>query len=110
MAAPALIQPGPTRRRAGTLLLTYGIVGVVLMGVLFAALLAAAVMGRDGFTNVDETIDQVVAVLDSTTAALQQADTTLTNAATSLQDPSAVVEEAVGLSKILSDGAITLSG
>ncbi|MFN8622291.1 MAG: hypothetical protein U0869_16285 [Chloroflexota bacterium] len=109
MSAPALIQPGPARRRAGTLLLTYGIVGVLLMGVLFVALLAAAVMGRDGFSNIDSTIDQVVSVLDSTTAALQQADTTLTNVGTSLEDTSAVVVEAVDLSKILSDGATTLS-
>src|SRR4051794_33887972 len=110
MSAPVLIQPGPSRRRAGNLLLTYGIAGVLLMGVLFVALLVAAFMGRDGFTNVDATIDQVVTVLDSTTAALEQADTTLTNVGASLGDTSAVVEEAVGLSKILSDGAHTLAG
>jgi len=109
MSAPALIQPGPTRRRAGTLLLTYGVLGVLLMGVLFVALLAAAVMGRDGFTNVDATIDQVVSVLDTTTAALEQADTTLTNVGTSLEDTSAVVEEAVNLAAIVSDGAVTLA-
>lgn len=110
MTTPSpLIPPGPSRRRAGNLLLTYGILGALLMGVLFVALLGAAVMGRDGFTDVDATIDEVVGVLDSTTAALQQADTTLTNVGTSLEETAFVVDEAVKLSGILSDGATTLA-
>jgi hypothetical protein len=67
------------------------------MGVLFTATLTAAYMGRDGFTKVDETIDEVVAVLDTTSAALRSADTTLTGVGESLTATSDALVEAVAL-------------
>ena len=71
MSAPALIAPGPSRRRAGTLLVTYGVLGILLMGVLFVATLSVAIMGRDGFTRIDQTVDEVVGVIDSTSAGME---------------------------------------
>ena len=70
MTAPALIPPGPSRRRAGAACSPTAWSGVLLMGGLFVATVAVAFMGRDGFTRIDETIDEVVAVIDSTSAAL----------------------------------------
>ena len=108
MTAPPLVAPGAARRRAGGLLLAYGIAGVILMAILFVATLGVGVMGRDGFTQVDESIDEVVAVLDSTVAALRSADETLAGVGTSLGQTTAVVDEAVVLAGVLSDGAATL--
>lgn len=108
-AVTPLIPPGPARRRAGTLLLTYGIVGVLLLGGLFAATLAVAFMGRDGFARVDETIDEVVAVIDSTSAALEQTDTTLAGVSVSLTETAGVIDEAAALTGIIADGATTLA-
>jgi len=109
MTAASLIPPGPARRRAGTLLLTYGIVGVLLLGSLLVATGVVAFMGRDGFAQVDDTIAQVVAVLDSTTAALDQTDTTLAGVGTSLTETGGVVQEAFALSGIAASGASTLA-
>jgi len=108
-AVTPLVPPGPARRRAGTLLLTYGIVGVLLLGRLFAATLTVAFMGRDGFERLDATIDEVVAVIGSTSAALEQADTTLAGVGVSLTDTAAVIDEAAALAGIAADGATTLS-
>ena len=108
-ALTPLVPPGPARRRAGTLLLAYGIVGVLLLGGLFAATLAVAFMGRDGFERLDETIDEVVAVIDSTSAALVQADTTLAGVSVSLTATAAVIDEAAAVAGIAADGAVTLA-
>jgi hypothetical protein len=109
MNAPALIPPGPSRRRAGSLLLTYGIVGVLLLGSLFAATVAVAWMGRDGFARVDQTIDEVVTVLDSTSAALDQADTSLGGVGVSLTEAAGALDGAIALAGTVSDGAGTLA-
>lgn len=108
-AVTPLIPPGPARRRAGSLLLTYGVVGVLLLGGLFAATLAVAFMGRDGFARVDETIDEVVAVIDSTAAALDQTETTLAGVSVTLAETAAVIDEAAALTGIIADGATTLA-
>lgn len=109
MSAPALIAPGPSRRRAGTLLVTYGVLGILLMGVLFVATLSVAIMGRDGFTRIDQTVDEVVGVIDSTSAALDQADTTLAGVSVSLGETAAALDEAGVLAITLRDGAGTLA-
>jgi len=104
-----LVPPGPARRRAGTQLLTYGIVEVLLLGGLFAATLPVSFMGRDGFERLDETIDEVVAVIGSTSAALDQADTTLAGVSVSLTETGAVIDEAAALAGIAADGATALA-
>jgi hypothetical protein len=108
MTSP-LVRPGPERRRAGTALLAYGLVGLLLLGGLAVAVVGAGIMGRDGFTRLDDTIDEVVAVLDSTAASLQQAEVTLTGVGTSLEATADVLAEAAVLTGIASDGAATLA-
>ena len=105
MTSTASIPPGPSRRRAGGLLLTYGIVGVLLLGSLFAATVAVAWMGRDGFAWVDATSDEVVTFMDSTSAALDQAATTLVGVGVSLTETAGVLDGTGAL-----DGAATFAG
>jgi hypothetical protein len=109
MSAPALIAPGPSRRRAGTLLVTYGVLGILLLGVLFVATLSVAFMGRDGFTRLDQTVDEVVGVIETTSAALDQADTTLAGVSISLGETANALDQAGALALTLRDGAGTLA-
>jgi hypothetical protein len=109
MTVPAPIISGASRRRAGTLLLTYGIIGLLLMGGLFLATVSVAFMGRDGFARLDGAVDDVVAVIDSTTAALEQADTTLAGVSVSLGETASALDEAGSLAIILRDGSGTLA-
>jgi hypothetical protein len=104
-----LVPPGAARRRAGTALLAYGLFGLVLLGGLALATLVAGVMGRDGIERVDEAIDEVVAVLDATTASLRQGDVTLTNVGVTLGTAATALDEASGLASSLADAAEQLA-
>jgi len=94
MSAPPLIPPGPLRRRAGSLLLAYGIVGILLMGILLAATATAAFLARDGFTVVDDAIAEAAAVLDETDAALRSAESALAGISVGLGEAALTFEEA----------------
>lgn len=94
MSAPPLIPPGPLRRRAGSLLLAYGIVGIVLMGILLTATATAAWLARDGFTVVDDAIAEAGAVLDDTEAALLSAESVLAGVSVGLAEAAVTFEEA----------------
>ncbi len=109
MTAAPLLAPGPARRRAGTLLLAYGVTGILLLGGLFLVTLSVAFMGRDGFARLDAAIDVGVGVIESTSQALTQADATLVGVGTTLQETSTTLAEAGALTLVLRDGAGTLA-
>ena len=109
MTTTPLIPPGQVRRRAGTALLVYGSVGVVLLGGFLALLLLTAVHAQDLLDTLDASRDEIVATLDDVGAALQTSEETLAGVSTSLGETSASLSEAGRLAAIIAPGTSTLA-
>ena len=77
-------------RRSGTLLVAWGLAGLVLLGAIGIGAGVVAVNGIDGFDRVGAVLDEIVTVIDSTQAGLETGATTLGNVGVSLADTGAV--------------------
>ncbi len=109
MTAPALIPPGPSRHRAGTALLAYGVVGVMLLGGLLLALVATAASAQGMVETLETARDELVVTLDEIDAALQTSEQTLTGVSTSLEETGASLVQAGVLASILAPGTSGLA-
>jgi hypothetical protein len=103
------VAPGPARRRAGTALLAYGSVGIVLLGGFLAVLLFTAVQAQDVLSTLDASRDEVVAALDDVTAALQTSGETLNGVSASLEETGSALIEAGRLAAIIGPGTSVLA-
>ena len=109
MTATLLIPPGPARRRAGTALLVYGSVGVMLLGGFLTALLFTAFHAQDVLGTLDTARDEIVVALDDVHAALQTSEATLTGVSASLEETGDSLVEAGLLASILGPGTSVLA-
>ncbi len=109
MQPPPLIPPGPARRRAGTWLVVYGVAGLLVLGVLAAAMGVAAFMGRDGYEDVDAALGEVEAVLSTTQEALTAGADTVEGVSISLGEAAVALDQAATVSGDLASAATTVA-
>lgn len=106
----SLPLPGHRERaRAGTALLIYGIVGVLLLSGLLVGLLVAAVRATDMLATLDTQRDVIVAALDEVDTALQTSETTLGGVSVSLDETGASLAEASVLASLIAPGTSLLA-
>ncbi len=98
---------GADRRRLGTGLLAFGIVGVVLAGVTAAGLVGGAIAARNLDDRLAADQAQLVAMLDRLTASIDRLATSTDHAGTTLATTRDVVTQTGG---ILTDIAATTGG
>ncbi len=109
MTAAPLARPDRSRIRAGTGLVIFGIVGVVLLSGVLAALLFSAVSAQGMLDTLDTTRDEVLVALDEIDAALRTSEETLTGVSTSLEETGASLVQAGVLASILAPGTSGLA-
>lgn len=91
----------PARRRNGTLLIAWGLAGLVLNGLIGAGAAMVAVNGIDGFQHVGDAVDEIVTIVDSTREALVSGSVSIADIAVTLDEASAVLETAAGVAEDL---------
>ena len=92
MSAPALLMEPRDRRRAGNLLLVFGLVGTIVLGGLFLALGYAALRVDSSVNRLVAARDQVVLILDHASAALTTAGGITGNLSETVTHVSAAVD------------------
>jgi C4-dicarboxylate-specific signal transduction histidine kinase len=109
---------GVERRRAGTALLVFGVIGVLLAGVIALALVGTAIATRDLDERLEadqarlaETIDELAVTTASATRSMQNASTTLETAGSAVLDARDVLDDLAASTDSLADSlGITILG
>ena len=110
MSAPALLIEPRGRRRAGNLLLVFGIVGAIVLGGLFLVLGYAALRVDSSLNRLVAARDQVVLILDHASAALTTAGDITVNLSDTVAHTSAAVVGASEVASQLSSTTSSLAG
>jgi hypothetical protein len=110
MSTPALLMEPRGRRRAGSLLLVFGLVGSIVLGGLFLVLGYAALRVDSSLTRVSQARDQVVLILDHASAALTTAGGITGNLSDTVTHTSAAVEGGAEVAAQLSGTTSSLAG
>jgi hypothetical protein len=100
---------GRDRRRGANALIAYGLVGIVLLGLLGVAVVYVAFRAADSQARLDAQRDRIVQLLDDTASALQTADQATSGVGTSLGASADALRSASDLARLVSDGANRLA-
>jgi hypothetical protein len=109
---------GIERRRAGTALLVFGVIGIVLAGVIALALVGTAIATRDLDARLEadqvrlaETLDELAVTTAAAVRSIENASATLGTSATSVDHAREVLDELASATDSLADSlGITIFG